>query len=121
SSSVMFKPNSLRSPELWFVLQVTPISITRFVAHGHSSVEHSDPRSIGAWACHNDVALIRRIWMRAGIPIRDLVLTVVPRIRDHAINMLPRIAQLRLQCQFSGDINEAHRLVRRRLFNTFTK
>src|SRR5262245_13320635 len=81
-------------PELCLVLQVTPISLTRRVAYGHAPIKHCDARSIRAWTRHYDVALIRRIRMRAGIPVRDLVFTVVPRIWDHAIDMFPRIAQL---------------------------
>lgn len=60
-------------PELCLVLQVTPICRTRGVAHRHAPIEHCDARSIRARARHYDVALIRRIRMRAGIPVRDLV------------------------------------------------
>src|SRR6516164_7592348 len=68
-------------PELRLVLQMTPICLTARVAHCQSPVKHCDARSIWAWACRYYVALIRCVRVRAGIPIRDLVFSVVPRIR----------------------------------------
>ena len=75
--------------ELGFVAQVSPFCFARRVPNRHARFEHSDPFSFGARTSSDDVALIRRVWMRAGIPVCDLVLAVETGVWDHTVDVLP--------------------------------
>jgi hypothetical protein len=86
------------------------------MSHRYARIEHRDPRLVRTRSRGNDVALIWRVRMRPCVPVCDLILAIVSRVRDHPINMLPFVPQLRLQCQFATNLNETHRLVRRLLF-----
>src|SRR5450631_2052525 len=66
------------------------------ITHGDSRVIHSDPRPIGPWLRNDDVALVRSIGVRAGIPVHDLVFTVVSRVRNDSVNVLPTVLEPRL-------------------------
>ena len=60
SSSDMFRPNSSRNTGRVF-------GLTRCVSHRHARVEHCDPCPVGPRSRGNDVGLVRRIWMCAGV------------------------------------------------------
>src|SRR5689334_10244749 len=79
-------------PELSFVAQVPPFCIARRVPNRHTRIEHGDPCSIGARTSSDDVAPIRSVWMRTGIPVCDLVFAIVAGVWDHTVDVLPAVA-----------------------------
>lgn len=62
--------------ELGLVIEMPPVRSSRRMAHRYAPIKHCDARSIGARPSGDDVTLVGRIRMRAGIPTGDLVLTV---------------------------------------------
>ena len=71
------------------VFEPTFVGASFRITHGDARVIHSDPRPIGPWLRNYDVALVRSVGVRGGIPVHDLVLAVVPWIRNDAIDVLP--------------------------------
>src|SRR5262245_26577672 len=92
--------------EFLFVSEKAPLNFARRMTHRHTRIEHGEPRPVGAGSRRDDIALIRRVGVRAGVPVRNLVFSVVSWVWDHTVDVLPCVTQPRLQRQLAADVDE---------------
>src|SRR4051812_14161087 len=84
-------------PILCLVLKHPSLGLAVCMPCVDTGIEHCDPRFFGSRPRRNDVAAIGALGMAGREPVANLVLSIDPRQRDHAIDVLPSIAELRLQ------------------------
>src|ERR1700761_1747988 len=66
------------------------------VAYRDARVVHGDPGPARPRLCNDDIALIWRLRVRRGVPVGDLVFTVIARIRNDTVDVMPPILEPRL-------------------------
>ena len=95
-----------------FSFKGSTFDLTRFVPNVEPRIEERKPSPVRTRARCYQIVEVWALRMRAGEPIADLVFGIEARKQDDAIDVLPLLAELGLQCEFFAHGEKARQLVR---------
>src|SRR4029077_599775 len=85
------------APILAIIRKPALVSAPFRVAYRDARVVHGDPRAVRSTHVFNDIALGWRLRVSPLVPVRDFVFTIVSRVRNDPVDMLPALLEPRLQ------------------------